>query len=424
MSPETRWVFRIYAALAGVAGFFLFSWGGVWLGVDLPGLPFYKVSLIRIAGGVIMAAGCFAFALDRVEDPGIRCRAFFWFGAGHTVLFLALLSQQFAIWESPLADRILIVVLFAAFSFFYMWSGADLEGRPAILQSLFGSPAVPPENLRTSYQRRIREAALQEERHRLARDLHDSVKQQIFAIGTSAATAQTRFESDPAGARAALGQVRASAREAAAELEAMLDQLRAEPLENAGLVAALKQQVEALGFRTGAKVEFELGAIPDTLALPPGAQEAIFRVAQEALANVARHARASHVRVVLAGASRQLSLLVEDNGEGFDTAQPSRGMGLSNMRVRAAEFGGAFELASSPGGGTRVSVSVPVMPFLTAGEYNRRLAGYVTLGVLNIGAAIWRQSFLYSALGCVWLIFIARVIAARSAARRGSELVR
>ena len=78
-------------------------------------------------------------------------------------------------------------------------------------------------------------------------------------------------------------------------MEVMLDQLRAEPLENTGLVAALKKLCESIGFRTGAQVEFKLGAAPPTGLSAPGAAEAILRVAQEALANVARHARASHV---------------------------------------------------------------------------------------------------------------------------------
>jgi signal transduction histidine kinase len=424
ISPGTGWVFRIYATLAAVSGFFIFSWGPMWFGVNLPGLPFYRASFVRIAGGVLMTAACFAYALARTEDPDLRRRAFLWFGIGHAVLFLVLYSQQFAIWESPLVDRLLIVVLFAAFVFFYMWSGGDLEVRPDVLQSLFPAPSGSAERLRTSYQRQIRAAALQEERHRLARDLHDSVKQQIFAIGTSAATAQTRFDSDPAGARAALEQVRASAREATAELEAMLDQLRATPLENAGLVAALRQQAEALGFRTGAEVAFEVRALPDNMALAPGAQEGLFRVAQEALANVARHARASRVRVLLDGGPRQLSLLIEDDGGGFDPGQPSGGMGLSNMKQRAAEFEGTFELASSPGGGTRVSVSLPVLPSFNVAEYHRRLAVYGTFAVVHIGGGIWRQSFLYTVLGCVWLIFIGRLVAARSAARRTPELVR
>lgn len=145
----------------------------------------------------------------------------------------------------------------------------------------------------------------------------------------------------------------------------MLDQLRATPLENAGLVEAIKKQCEALGFRTGAKVDFKVGVLPSNESLPPGAQQAIFRVAQEALANVARHARAKNVSVSLDSyggrpAGNCLELKVEDDGIGF---QPDsrRGMGTASMQARAEEFEGKFDQVSRPGSGTSVRFSVPVV---------------------------------------------------------------
>jgi signal transduction histidine kinase len=223
--------------------------------------------------------------------------------------------------------------------------------------------------LHSKYEQQIRLAAGQEERNRLARDLHDSIKQQIFAIHTSTATAQERFDHDPAGAKEALDLVRGCAREAITELEAMLDQLRATPLENAGLIEALKKQCEALSFRTGAIVDFKAGPLPPSESLPPGAQQAVFRVAQEALANVARHARAKNVSVSLdsyggrAGsgpAGNCLELKVEDDGIGFQPGS-RRGMGAANMQARAKEFEGKFDQVSRPGSGTLVRFSVPLV---------------------------------------------------------------
>src|SRR5690606_2735676 len=88
--------------------------------------------------------------------------------------------------------------------------------------------------LRSRYDAQIREAARVEERSRLARDLHDAVKQQLFVIQTGAATSEVRFDSDPAGAREALAQIRTAAREATTEMEALIDELQATPLENVG----------------------------------------------------------------------------------------------------------------------------------------------------------------------------------------------
>jgi signal transduction histidine kinase len=164
---------------------------------------------------------------------------------------------------------------------------------------------------------------------------------------------------DAAGAAEALAHVRDGAREAMAEMDAMTDQLRAAPLENNGLLEALKRQCEALGLRSGATVTFDRGRLPANEAMPPGSAEALFRVAQEALANVARHARANHVRVSLGTDHGLVILEVHDDGKGFDRNQIQTGSGLRNMRARAAEFNAEVTVESPPGGGTTVRFALP-----------------------------------------------------------------
>lgn len=151
-----------------------------------------------------------------------------------------------------------------------------------------------------------REEVIQAERNRLARDLHDSVKQQLFSISISAAAVRERLEKDPAGAVAALADVQQSAQAAMVEIDALLHQLSPAPLATIGLIEALREQCEALGYRTGAAVTTTFGTLPPTDRLPTGTQEAIFRMAQEALSNVARHARANEVQV-------QLELVADEN---------------------------------------------------------------------------------------------------------------
>jgi signal transduction histidine kinase len=368
---DTRVVFRAYAVLAGLTGLVLIAWGPAWLSSDNAGF-------VRLLGSMVIAAGCLAAALAGVEDPQARRRGLLWFAAGHAVVFCVVLVQRIAIWDSGLADWVLQLLIVIILVLLYLWFTAEGEfrGRGITLISLFGSKARPStERLRSQYEQQIREAAGQEERNRLARDLHDSIKQQVFVIQTAAATAQVRFDGDPEGAKVALEQVRDSAREAMAEMEAMLDQLRAAPLENAGLVEALKKQCEALGFRTGAQVEFKLGKLPPSEALAPGAQQTIFRVGQEALANIGRHARAKNVTVALDAVRGRFELRIRDDGAGFDTNQASTGMGIANMRARAEEFGGEFELASRPGDGTSVSYSIPYA-IETSSEYRQRALTY------------------------------------------------
>ena len=210
----------------------------------------------------------------------------------------------------------------------------------------------------------IGEAAARQERSRLARDLHDSIKQQLFSIKMSSATAEERWDRDSQGARAALADVRSSAQAAMVEMQAMLAQLRPEPLAAAGLVEALREQCEALGYRTGARVDFEVGDLPPAGRLPSGAEENLFRIAQEALSNVARHARAGAVRVRLESVESEedplLLLLIEDDGQGFDPRSPSSGMGLRNMRERVEALGGDLRIDSTPGEGTRLAAGVPL----------------------------------------------------------------
>lgn len=248
-------------------------------------------------------------------------------------------------------------------------------------------------------------SAAQEERRRLARDLHDSIKQQLFSIKLSSAAAEERWERDQGGARAALADVRRSAHAAMVEMQALLTQLRPEPLAAAGLVDALREQCEALGYRTGARVDFEVGDLPPDDRLPASAQENLFRIAQEALSNVARHARAGTVRVRLATVGEALGLSIQDDGQGFDREAPSSGVGLRNMRERVELLGGALEIDSAPGSGTRLSASIPLTSPASeeaAGEYPFLIK--LALLLAFVGLFIEPQQSFWVALGLCFVV--------------------
>jgi signal transduction histidine kinase len=329
-----------------------------------------------------------------------------WFAAAHIVVLVVLRTQQVA------TDN---ATLFAIFTLgFLMFPG----GKSSRRDSLYGRPGGA-EQLRSRYEQQIREAGAQTERNRLARELHDSIKQQIFVIQTAAATAQTRFETDRTGAESALDQIRSSAREAMTEMEAMMDQLRAVPLDNAGLVDALKKQCEALGHRTGAHVEFTLGELPPNETLAPGSHQAILRVAQESLANIARHARASNVTVSLHALNDRLTLRVHDDGTGFDPFQSRRGMRITNMRERAEEFGGQFDLTSSQGNGTTVTLTLPHDEIPTG--YRKRTFWYgAGLVALLVFALRFHNSY-GMALGIMCALELVRGAADWLRARRYTE---
>jgi hypothetical protein len=209
------------------------------------------------------------------------------------------------------------------------------------------------------------EAAAQAERNRIARELHDSIKQQNFSMSVSAAAAKALWQGENSeDAREAVEDIQRSAKEAQVEMQALLQQLRPAPLENTSLVEALHIQAQALGFRTGAQMHVDLGALPENDRLLPGTQEVIFRLVQEAFANIARHARARTIWLELYTTGQVLRIEVRDDGQGFDTAKVRKGMGLNNLHERAQELHGRVEVSSQPGQDTTVLISIPLLEAL------------------------------------------------------------
>jgi signal transduction histidine kinase len=365
---DSRLVFRVYAAAALPLGIVTYMWPLLVPGSELSAPWIVRA---RLSAAVLVGLGTCAAALADVHDPVGRRRALVGFGHAHVMMGAMLLIQATAQWVPTISPALAWTVLISGLVLLYLaitGPGADFTPR---LRPLAGPDsgvhAFAVRNrrgiarLRSEYEEQIRQAARQEERARLARDLHDAVKQQLFVVQTAAATAQARFESDRPGALDALGQVRSAARDAMAEMEAMLDQLQGAPIENTALVAFLRRQCEALGLQTGARVNFTAGTLPPATALDPAARQTIARVAQEALSNVARHARAANVDVSLDTSDGRLVLTIKDDGSGFQTGEtPGRqGMGMRNMALRAAETGGAVDIVSAPGSGTTVRFSVP-----------------------------------------------------------------
>ncbi len=220
-------------------------------------------------------------------------------------------------------------------------------------------------NVREQALQQAREAAALAERNRIARELHDSIKQQIFGINASAAAAQAYWQRENMeDARAAVEDIQRSTQGAQVEMQALLQQLRPAPLENTSLLEALHTQAQALGFRTGAHVQVDLAALPENDRLLPGTQEAIFRLVQEAFANVARHARAQTVWLALHTVGQALRITVRDDGQGFDPARARSGMGLANLRERTRALHGSVEVSSQPGQGTTVLITIPLLEAL------------------------------------------------------------
>ncbi|MFE6685239.1 GAF domain-containing sensor histidine kinase [Streptomyces sp. NPDC057743] len=206
---------------------------------------------------------------------------------------------------------------------------------------------------------RSRELTIAGERARLAHELHDAVSQKLFSLRLTAQAATALVDRDPARAKDELHQVAALAAEAADELRAAVVELRPAALDEDGLVATLRSQVQVLDRAHTARVSF---AAQGVRALPSAQEEAMLRVAQEALHNALRHSGAAHVEVSLTRSGQGALLRVADDGRGFDTGvvrRAGRHLGLVSMHDRAGGVGGTLTVESEPGKGTTVEMEVP-----------------------------------------------------------------
>lgn len=203
-----------------------------------------------------------------------------------------------------------------------------------------------------------REMAIVEERNRLALELHDSVKQQAFAVSAQLAAARSTLGSDSAVAVERLAQVERQMDELRQELANLILELRPPTLEGRDLAPALQEYIARWTQQSNIQARLEVIGEPQ-----PGAIEVeqdLFRIAQEALANVARHSAAQHVDLRLVWRTASVMLTIRDDGRGFDPAHVAPGVGLRSMRERAVAVNGTLSIESTPGGGTCISVRCPM----------------------------------------------------------------
>ena len=202
------------------------------------------------------------------------------------------------------------------------------------------------------------ELATLETRNRFARDLHDSVKQQVFATSLQVAAARALIQEDRDSAEAHLAQAEELVRSTQKELNVLIHEMRPAALEGKGLAAALRDYAEAWSRGSEIPVEVRVRGERETSL---GVEQAVLRVAQEALANVAKHSGAAKAEVDLSYGPDALTLLVSDNGRGFEPGGgDGGGFGFRSMGERMQKLGGYVDVESAPGAGTRVICVCPL----------------------------------------------------------------
>jgi PAS domain S-box-containing protein len=203
--------------------------------------------------------------------------------------------------------------------------------------------------------------AQEEERSRIARELHDDINQRLALVANGLEELQSGPGQDGSGVpyKKELGDLWQRMNEIASDIQQLSHRLHPAKLHYLGLAAAVRDLCQECGRQNKLRIECVVQDLPQDLE--ESASLSLFRVVQESLRNVAKHGQAHHVRVELAGESNTVRLRISDDGVGFNTSRvQSHGLGLVSMQERVRLTGGEFLIWSRPSQGTRVEVTIPI----------------------------------------------------------------
>lgn len=219
------------------------------------------------------------------------------------------------------------------------------------LQIFANHAAIAIQNAQTYAQ--AQEIAAHNERQRLARDLHDSVSQSLFAASSIAESATRQWERNPASVYPMLLDLLHLLRNSMAEMRILLWELRPANLINTPLDKLITQLTNAYRSRTNMTIHCDTVEIQ---TLPEDVHIAFYRITQESLNNIVKHSQATEARIDLSLEAEQVVLTIHDNGQGFNMTEISSGFGLDNIRERAEMMGAALDIASEQAQGTKIKI--------------------------------------------------------------------
>jgi PAS domain S-box-containing protein len=213
--------------------------------------------------------------------------------------------------------------------------------------------------------------AQEQERSRIARDLHDDISQRLALLVNDMEGLENDLHNSDAKARSRIHEIGQRASEICSDIQDISHQLHSSKLQYLGIATAAKLFCKE--FSNHEKLEIDFHSVDIPPVVPENISLCLFRVLQEALHNAAKHSGASHIEVDLHGGAREIQLTVRDRGVGFDPREVMKrnGLGLISIRERVGLVGGTFSILSKPHSGTEISVRVPV----SVGEQASRAAG-------------------------------------------------
>jgi signal transduction histidine kinase len=202
-------------------------------------------------------------------------------------------------------------------------------------------------------------AAQEEERQRMARELHDGLGPALASLNIRLLTVQKQLQREGHAVAGEIGELAAQVQTSIRDIRRLIYDLRPVALDELGLEPALREHLARCEQEHGLIVEF---MADDGERLPAPVETALFRIVQEAVNNVVRHAQARHLSVTLARSAERVQLRIADDGQGFDAQIPCSGrhVGLWSMCERVEQLGGEFELSSALGQGTTVTAALPL----------------------------------------------------------------
>jgi Signal transduction histidine kinase len=221
-----------------------------------------------------------------------------------------------------------------------------------------GAPVSEQEESDAIWTEKVKFSAVIEERQRLARELHDAVSQQLFAISMTATAVSRTIERDWERAKRQVQLIEEMASVAQSEMRALLLHLRPVHLDGKNLPAALSALVDELKQKVPMTIDLD---VDDSIIMKSDAEDHLFRIAQEALSNTLRHSKAESMEIKLHRKGSEVRMLLKDTGVGFDLeAKKQTSYGLLTMEERVNELGGYLHMVSKPGEGTSIDIRVPI----------------------------------------------------------------
>lgn len=201
------------------------------------------------------------------------------------------------------------------------------------------------------------EITIMEERNRLARELHDSVKQQAFAASAQLAAAHSLYNRDPDSAVSNLSEAERLVDDVRRELTDLIHELRPAALKGEGLVKATRQLASETENMLGIPIHVR---VKGERTIPLEIEQTLYRILQGGLSNVARHSFATRVEIVIKYSRSDIQVSIEDNGIGFQPADQSYGVGLKSIQERIDLIKGSVQIISQPGAGTQLLIQAPI----------------------------------------------------------------